>query len=518
MTELYVIGIGGTGMRCLESLVHFCGAGCFSDKIIHVLALDTDKTNGNFKRAVDAINKYKALQGGKNPLSGAICGAQIIPYVFSPDYSQVGKNTKLQEMIGRSGTDENDRKLAQLFFTENVQKFVLTEGYRAQTHLGSMLMYSSIVDAAKNPKKEEHRQLCDFVKKIGETSGDTKKCFVMGSVFGGTGASSIPVVPQAFNAAYKAMTDETKSLDHVQWGESLLTAYFTFNVPSNEEMSKESVIAKAEHFKLNSQVALSYYSKDESIRKDYKSFYVLGNAEAPANFQSGTNKTVVGGAEQTNPAHYLETLAITAAEHFFKTKFESADIQYFYRRLSSLTEADGYVSPKDLVSSENINNFALNLLTLKALAADTSDDTSFSDTFMKKEKVELPSGALWLNQSKELQEYLIMFDEWIKQIWKSANGQQHFIFKQEVFEKSGPDFFKNILNDMFLDKLKSESGFAGRQYDKTGVFGKTALDPFVKALRGWQPEQADSNTLNNVTAPLKFVYVVRDVLKGLYQF
>ena len=41
--QYFVLGIGGTGMRCIESLIHLCAMGMFDDTDIHLLALDTDK-------------------------------------------------------------------------------------------------------------------------------------------------------------------------------------------------------------------------------------------------------------------------------------------------------------------------------------------------------------------------------------------------------------------------------------------------------------------------------------------
>ena len=39
--QYFVLGIGGTGMRCIESLLHLCGMGMFDDTDIYLLALDT---------------------------------------------------------------------------------------------------------------------------------------------------------------------------------------------------------------------------------------------------------------------------------------------------------------------------------------------------------------------------------------------------------------------------------------------------------------------------------------------
>ena len=47
MDKLFVIAIGGTGMRCLESFVHLCAIGMFDNEEIEILTLDTDQENGN---------------------------------------------------------------------------------------------------------------------------------------------------------------------------------------------------------------------------------------------------------------------------------------------------------------------------------------------------------------------------------------------------------------------------------------------------------------------------------------
>ena len=45
--KYFLIGIGGTGMRCLEAVTHMCAMGMFDSKEINILTLDTDFTNGD---------------------------------------------------------------------------------------------------------------------------------------------------------------------------------------------------------------------------------------------------------------------------------------------------------------------------------------------------------------------------------------------------------------------------------------------------------------------------------------
>lgn len=65
-----------------------------------------------------------------------------------------------------------------------------------------MLMYHGIIEAArhyiedKERATEPEKQLAAFLTEL-QQSGAGARVFVFGSVFGGTGASSIPVVPEA---------------------------------------------------------------------------------------------------------------------------------------------------------------------------------------------------------------------------------------------------------------------------------------------------------------------------------
>ena len=76
MDKLFVVAIGGTGMRCLESFVHLCAIGMFDNEEIEILTLDTDiaKTEESLSEMLNdltgdafdmaAIQQFKTLLGG----------------------------------------------------------------------------------------------------------------------------------------------------------------------------------------------------------------------------------------------------------------------------------------------------------------------------------------------------------------------------------------------------------------------------------------------------------------------
>ena len=56
---LYLIGIGGTGAKCVEAVAKLAAMGLFTEEPIKVLFVDADETNGNLARARTSIGTYK---------------------------------------------------------------------------------------------------------------------------------------------------------------------------------------------------------------------------------------------------------------------------------------------------------------------------------------------------------------------------------------------------------------------------------------------------------------------------
>ena len=96
--KLFVIGIGGTGMRCLESFVHLCAIGMFDNQEINVLTLDTDATNGNLERVRNLIGLYSdiksgATKDGGTPNNNTFFSAKLNLYGFNTDYNSPSRST-----------------------------------------------------------------------------------------------------------------------------------------------------------------------------------------------------------------------------------------------------------------------------------------------------------------------------------------------------------------------------------------------------------------------------------------
>ena len=312
-------------MRCLESFVHTCAIGMYDNTEVHMLALDTDKNNGNYDRLRRVVNCYKSVNGGKEK-KDTFFSAKLNYYEFSPEYTGQSYE-KISNYVNLSSHRAESRvaDLVDLFVDEEVRKMNLEHGYRAQTQMGSMLMYYALLKAGYEGGDTS------FMRFLNALGSDAKHpVFVFGSVFGGTGASSIPVIPLAFQSLKVSLGKP--NLGDLRFGTMVLTSYFNFKKP---DVAGE-VVAKSENFAVNSQAALMFYNEDKTVNNTYKRMYLLGRSDQRDVTVDTGKKGSTGGKEQENPADYIEFIATSAAYHFFKEAdkgteaFDSEDDKGFF--------------------------------------------------------------------------------------------------------------------------------------------------------------------------------------------
>ena len=64
--KLFLIAIGGTGMRCLEAFTHLCAIGMFDNEEIEILTIDTDQLNGNKARSEELVRNVRVNNPNDN--------------------------------------------------------------------------------------------------------------------------------------------------------------------------------------------------------------------------------------------------------------------------------------------------------------------------------------------------------------------------------------------------------------------------------------------------------------------
>jgi len=491
MDKLFVIAIGGTGMRCLESFTHLCAIGMFDNQEIEVLTLDTDQTNGNKGRVESLIDLYNRIKTSDNTIGGTpnantFFSAKLNLYKYYTNYSSVGRESykNITKISSGSPKEQKANKLVSDLFLDNnsVQEFNLAHGYRAQTHLGSMLMYHGIIEAARNLAKGkdvqiQERELESFISKL-EKAAANARVFIFGSIFGGTGASSIPVIPKALQDFVKIRSGGTSSIDFTKakFGSTLLTEYFTFNKPDDKQKQtkEDSVIADSSFFPLNSQAALQFYQSDPTVQKSYKILYHIGwpIESKKIDDENSGHKTITGGATQKNPCHITELLCACAAYDFFirTDGFDNAKASYLFKAVEFNNNSFNF-SFNDFVGNKNKagETFANRLGAFFSLAhiCLSKNGAAFGDNGIK--------GFIVQCQQAKLPQYCTITDEecvdinnyfklfaytfddrkfisgWLYQVRNSvAPGE--FLFSSNAFPSAIAELKKVNVGELFFDK------------------------------------------------------------------
>lgn len=307
----YAIGIGGTGVKCLESLIHLAAAGMMPDRDaeLYMLFVDPDEANGSLERAVETLKHYKKFRDNENLDQPCLLQTRIDfaeNPIFSPFNLGDDATPCLSDFFGYDGLKLAKDTAAHLFevlYSEKERSTELGKGFRGHPSIGASVMAQTVLRDGDPWQTFRAKVATDVDAKI----------FLAGSIFGGTGAAGFPTIAELIKDELRA------SPINAQIGGALLLPYFTFQDTGDNELK-----ARAEHFLMNTQAALKYYSR---WNRDlvYNAIYLLGDTS-----QINVD-TSLGGRTQRNAQHFIELYAALAAIDFFTKDFAADDGAHYFR-------------------------------------------------------------------------------------------------------------------------------------------------------------------------------------------
>lgn len=392
-----------------------------------------------------------------------------------------------------------------------------------------MMMYQSIVEASKSRLPNG---LKDFVSAlITETTSGKAKVFILGSVFGGTGASSIPIIPQALSRAAQIISNGSADiLKNAYFGSTLLTAYFNFTLPTAGEISQQKIIATSDKFALNSQVAMMFYDDDATVRSIYQRFYMMGtdglNWNPMQTEDKSSNKTLTGGSQQKNDSHYIELLAASAALDFLNTdedKLQQDKDNYKTEYLYRAVEDNDKFDFQDFVGKERQTEFAKKLGCLVAFALFNNGEDDFVEKARSGEDKEVVGfEEIDPSQVKYLKDYFRLFfarmieggaleEGWLRQLHRSAGGGDKFLLNPKLF---APQTRKELMKLDWNKNLYRNEGIGKDNKYSTGMFG-SKFNSFKKLFLQELHSEGSNGITNRGEQLYKLIY---DTLTKLYNF
>ncbi|MGI6198980.1 MAG: hypothetical protein ACOYIS_07665, partial [Candidatus Cloacimonadaceae bacterium] len=238
---------------------------------------------------------------------------------FDPNEGiQTGQNTlshfiKYNTELRRT----NYHYLADLLFSEDERNMNMDQGYRGIPSIGSVLM-----------TKVQEQKFWPVIKES-MINDKSSKAFIMGSVFGGTGASGYPVISQLLR----------KSAPNSKIGGVLMLPYFKLQDANNllelqPELKEESILPDSNSFIINAKTACQFYGRHFDSND---SNYVLGD---DFDLCKTYDKYAIGSEGQNNDAHFIELIAALACLDF-EQRPENNYQKYYNLIVNSPTTPNG---------------------------------------------------------------------------------------------------------------------------------------------------------------------------------
>lgn len=312
--RVFVFGIGGTGSRVLRSLTMLLASGVKlkEDVTIVPVIIDTDARNGDTARTCNLLRSYNAIrkhfvnkgvssqsdsffnthiQGFKN-VDNDIDAADIdIQFNFQ------NQDDTFADFINFRGiTDEINREALKLFYSDSITEqkkeleLNLSVGFKGNPSIGSVVF---------NDLKES-QQFKDLTAKFNEND----RIFIISSIFGGTGSSGFPTLVKLIR------NSSNPQLQKAIIGAITVMPYF--NIKPKDGSAINSAV-----FDTKTKSALSFYAKDEDLKKVNALYYIADSKMSGEGFENNE-----GAEEQLNPGHIVEFLSATSVIDFINKKKE----------------------------------------------------------------------------------------------------------------------------------------------------------------------------------------------------
>lgn len=320
----YLIGIGGTGARVIEAAIFLSYAG-LGPQEFSIIIVDPDEANGNLTRTKSLIELYKICKNNFNDLSSenfllktkiSTASQNFVWSIFERHNYTLSDHIMYPAL---KTTNKNLADFVSVLFTEEELNTPLNEGFRGHPAIGSIVM-SELPDE-QEPWKTFWKDLNDNAK-----TQYSARVFIIGSLFGGTGASGIPTIGKLLKSNDKAIIEGNKN--KILLGSAFALPYFTFDVPSENilENQKIKMFVTPDHFMIATKSALKYYDTKEL---PFDQVYLIGN------YSPGkAGKFSPGSKTQENLPNYIELIMALAAFDFFNQPDVKEDQQketkFFY--------------------------------------------------------------------------------------------------------------------------------------------------------------------------------------------
>lgn len=425
MPKLFVFAIGGTGERVLRSftMVLASGAPTFDNYEVFPIIIDYDTDNADKARTVKLLQNYAAVHDAAftrhsaasdlKGQSGQFFAAKLRNlhgldnYVFP--FHPATEHEKFREHIGYdqlAGETLGTAKLLSSLYDESKRSDTelnldMTVGFKGNPNIGSVVFHTI----------NNTDEFAAFRARFQPDSGD--KVVIIGSLFGGTGASGIPEIVKAIDG----MKNDAKIAT------ILVLPYFA-------PMERKDGAIQASRFNSKTKAALSFY-KDSGLMDKIDKIYYVGDPYP----------TVIpyseGGKDQINNANFVELIAAMMIEHYVagrnsdKKEFKFSPDANIVVRQGQKSGQRLFIYDFDPITIDKVMNHLVELaISLKLFHDEIQSKKSSNKDFFKylnlDEAVGKDDNGEKSNKLRllcaALEQFYFKYQAWLKEIDFEGNG------------------------------------------------------------------------------------------------
>ncbi|MFC4209906.1 hypothetical protein ACFOWA_01855 [Pedobacter lithocola] len=368
MPRLFVFAIGGTGARVLKSLTMLLASGVkTSGYDIIPIIIDPHKDLPELKDCKNMLRLYskihKSLFSGHQPASERIFFQVNMQSLSETAKSGLKEGFDFDERIDETfgeflsynaiDSQDSNRGLLDLLYNEQTLNTKLSVGFKGNPNIGSVVL-NSFEDS-------------DWYKSFEKIFDSGDRIFVISSIFGGTGASGLPLLIKNLR---KSKNKEIKS---AFIGALPVMPYFKLSEPDAESQHKD---IDSNNFITKTKSALSYY--EGHLQQVNALYYLADPHEQSVPYVNDESR-------QNNKAHLVELIGASAILDFAGRDFiGDSENQFQYSLKMGTSDVDFRNIGEDLndrIRTELINYHTFNIIHpyIKTMPKATVKDTEGFD-------------------------------------------------------------------------------------------------------------------------------------------
>lgn len=329
MAKKYIIAAGGTGAMCARSFIYMAAAGCVDQNDeFHILLVDKDKESDAVTACENLLSDYCDMRNQliQRPDNYSFPNITLHKWNFTSNIvdeyeKQTGKpaanleTLTLNKLLNPNGDPETTQLLATMYSTDELNTD-LNKGFYGHPNIGAPVfdyvrdrfLAQTVIDA----KGVQHRNT--FMESLhGTLKNGMAHVYLMGSLFGGTGATVIPNVVLALRTLRNPTlpTDEYGKTRLILGGAVIMPYFRLPGCPADSKEALAKVTPVDTKFADQTREALSYYHETELL-SNMMNLLLVGTTNLDV-----TSEMFARGGKQTQHFHMVLMLAATGACRFF---------------------------------------------------------------------------------------------------------------------------------------------------------------------------------------------------------